>query len=106
MTTSESVTRLSEIPEKTTFDDDQKVYVLQTPTGWAMQKIISKHSIAGFVLAFTTIERAQIWAKKFGLPSGPLTITGIVEVPLMDYVDRGNKPPLALDLNPHLFDLA
>lgn len=99
-------TRLSEIPEGTTFEDDQKVYVLQTPTGWAMQKIVSRDTISGFILAFTTPERARSWAAKFGTPSGPMTITGIVEVPLKDYVERGNKPPLAFDLKPEFFELA
>ena len=96
----EQVTHLSQTPAGIELPDDQNVYLLRTSSGLVMHRIVGKDSIAGFILAFTTLERARVFARKFGRRK----ITGIVEVPLKEYLDRPDQPPLALDVNPDLFE--
>lgn len=99
----DDATSLSQIPAGIELPDDQKVYLLRTPSGRiVMHRIIGRDSIAGFILAFTTRERARVFVKKFSRQK----FGGILEVPLKEYLDRPNQPLLALDLDPDQFDYA
>ena len=97
-------TYISQIPAGHEFPPDQKLYLLRNEKGVVGQRLRSAAdgAVAVFHLGFTTLEKARAHARALGGMGGGLPITGILEFPMSEYIDRDDAPLITLDVDPQI----